>query len=459
MTGLPGRSGTRPALANAVLQKQVEAYSDIAAKPTAPTQRLLATSVYESGALADSSRYYYSTVARGAAHDPKNPYSYTNAFSPITGLQVPPNNINLRVQYIQPDSVRTFSMNGSGGLQRYGYNSANKPTLVENDYGGFFHDRYQISYNSAGDDVACDYYQDSTFGLPQPGLVLNTTQRSAFNAQHRVTTDSLASEMGMGFEPAQKLLWSYDAANRVTGAVQQEWDGTAWVSSARAVVTYLANGLTQKVQYDEWDGTAWVPDYIDSFGYNGNNSSYTYNSYSFYDTDSGSFQPGGYYTYHLNTAGNWDSAASFYYEPDSLRFLQSGKFTIIYNSFQNWDTILEYYDDDMNGVIDPTPYYVTRYYYQTYDPAGVQDSPTTSSIFALAPNPTSGLLRMAWSGSAAPSRYTLTDLQGRALSTGPVMAGASRMELDLGNYSPGVYVLTLASESGAILHREKVVRQ
>lgn len=455
---IPGHSAARPALANAVLQKQAEMQSDFAAKPTALTQRLLATSSYEAGALSDSSRYYYSTLARGAAHDPKNPYSYDNFFSPITGLQVPPNNVNIRIQYIQPDSVRTFSLNGPGGFQRYTYNSANKPTLVYNDF-GFYRDRYQISYNAAGDDVACDYYQDSTFGLPLPGLVLNTTQRSVFNAQHRVVSDSIANEMGSGIAPSQRLLWSYNAANRVIGAVQQDWDGAAWASSARAVVTYLANGLTQKVQYEEWDGTAWMPNYIDSFGYNGNNPSYTYNGYSFYDSDSGSLQPGGYYTYHLNTAGNWDSATSYYYEPDSMGFLQDGKFVIGYNSYQNWDTILEFYDDDGDGVIDPMPAYVTHYYYQTYDPAGVKDAPTALSTFTLAPNPTTGLLRMTWNASAAPARYSLTDLQGRTLSGGPVMAGASRMELDLSGNVPGVYILMLTASDGTVLHREKVVRQ
>ena len=447
----------RPAIISNILGAQFDAALP-AAKTTSTQQRLIATSGYELGLLQDSVQFFYSTPARGAAHNPKNPASYSTNFWPFgnSGLNADGTTLG-RTLYMFPDSLHVFNLGTLRHLSRFEYAADHKVTEVEIDAMSY-REKWELTYDAMGDNVRNKRFVDTTFGGPAPVYLMSADQYSTYDGQHRVVIDSVMQPQNGISTPSGRVKWIYNSAGQVASQTTEiNTVGMGWIPFTRLIASYLSNGLLQKATYEMWDGSAWNVGGVDSFGYSGNNPSYTYYSGSFYDSDSARLVLNYYMTAHLNGSGNWDTIRSYQYDYDSAVFIHA-RTVIGYNSYGNWDNTKEYYDIDGNGTIDPTPGYITNYFYDLYTPTSVPEMTVPAGI-TLAPNPTSGLLKLALSLHIAGARYHLTDPYGRMLHSGDIPNGASQIVVDMGGYAPGMYVMTVMDESGIVLHREKVVRQ
>ena len=87
-----------------------------------------------------------------------------------------------------------------------------------------------------------------------------------------------------------------------------------------------------------------------------------------------------------------------------------------------------------------------------------EDAPEASGAFAVAPNPVLGTARVTLAPSAEPVTVALLDARGREVRrvySGPLAGGA--VDLDARGLAPGVYVLRLSREGGAVETRRVVV--
>lgn len=455
----------RPAVVNAILAAQADrAADDASSKPTAMVQRMVAEVVYQQNGIAsDSFRYSYVGPTRGAAHHPKNPSTYfAFDYSPFGDYAATVGYGESRSQYIQMDSATRYDVSGGGNppvmLLRNFYNSANKLTTMEHLENGppTIDRRFIVNYNAAGDPAQCLYYEFNQSNV----LALNATQTTVFNAQHKAVDDSIFNH-AFGNVPEIRTLYTYNAAGALTQYVALTWNSGAWQNSSRTTLTYNSAGLLQTWMNEDYINNSWQPDYKDSFVYAGANPSYTANYGFGWDVSNNSWTPQARTFLHLNAAGNWDTVTTQYYDDQAMAWGNLDRVTLTYNSYNNWETYTDAYDDDNNGVIDPATevYGYTRYYYELWDNvASVAGIPSNAS-FTVYPNPASSQVSVRWSGSQKPVAYSLTDIHGRTVITNVISSSAHHFELNMDGCAPGLYLLTLTDEAGAILHREKVVRQ
>ncbi len=463
---------TRPALYTNSLSERTRAMlrataapasTPAAAKTTATKQRLVATgSIIGSGPFGsyDSTRYYYGSPVRGAAHDPRNPDSYSTYFDPTANIYISPVG-NQRRLYMMPDSlVRTSASGGSTGQSRshFTYNAADQPLTVEESYDTVTYQRYELSYDAAGRPQTSKVY--FTFGPPGTPLVHYTTQYSFYNTAGRLTLDSIVNVSSGTPGPDEKYEYAYSSSGALTSITGYDWDGTAWEADERSLADYYpGSGLLRTVLYEVSDAGAWIPDYKDSVGYfAGTPVMLSYFLSSYYD--SGAFVPEYRATLTLNSAGLYDVTTSEGY--DAGAFLPQVRTQYTYNSAGNFDATYEYYDNDGDGAFDPDPLATMRYHYELYDDAvGIAGAPARpSAVLRLFPNPTGSTIEVRWEeGGGTPARYLLADAAGRTVETGTLSAAATRLTLDLSARPAGVYTLAVLDARGAVVGREKVVRR
>lgn len=75
-----------------------------------------------------------------------------------------------------------------------------------------------------------------------------------------------------GWYDVQRSLNTYDAENRLTNVIDQNWDGFSWVNTDQLVYTYDGNGDLVLQSYKNWDGTSFVDFYQQIFTYDNNHN-------------------------------------------------------------------------------------------------------------------------------------------------------------------------------------------
>jgi hypothetical protein len=77
-----------------------------------------------------------------------------------------------------------------------------------------------------------------------------------------------------------------------------------------------------------------------------------------------------------------------------------------------------------------------------------------SGLFQMIPNPTNGLVTISWNTNTT-GALILTDLNGKVLQSAEVVG--QNTTLDLSNYTPGVYLVTL--QFGELTRTERIIKQ
>ena len=83
--------------------------------------------------------------------------------------------------------------------------------------------------------------------------------------------------------------------------------------------------------------------------------------------------------------------------------------------------------------------------------AGVEEFATS---FEMVPNPTNGQVNITWSANAT-GAISITDLNGKVLQS--VQVVGQQTTIDLSNYTPGVYLITL--QVGEQVNTQRIIKQ
>ena len=72
----------------------------------------------------------------------------------------------------------------------------------------------------------------------------------------------------------------------------------------------------------------------------------------------------------------------------------------------------------------------------------------------MVPNPTNGQVNITWSANAT-AAILITDLNGKVLQT--IQTVGQQTTIDLSNYTPGVYLITL--QVGEQVNTQRIIKQ
>ena len=75
----------------------------------------------------------------------------------------------------------------------------------------------------------------------------------------------------MGWAPASRYMYEYNALGQETSIIRQTWDAGAWVNESRDLMTYDANGNETLRLEQSWDGSKWVDEARTATTYGANN--------------------------------------------------------------------------------------------------------------------------------------------------------------------------------------------
>ncbi len=422
----------------------------LAAKVTAPTERLIASSGYdEMGSLRDTVRYFYSSAARGSSHGANDIQSYY-----LSGYT--------------PDNENKPSLYGllQGGPLAVRYDSA------VSFYEGEIDQAFAAQYNAASHLTAyrTHYYSSGTLGatlayavsrtpagLPaeveseilvpgSPPLSFGRTY-SRYDAGARPLVDSVVSLLA---GPGSRYEYSYTGT--LLTRVSSFYDtGTGPFENARYDITYDAAGRLQTATgsyLGTGSGPGLAPYGKDSFGYTGALPFYTYVAYTTFD----STNPGFSVEYTVN-AQNLRDTARYYDEAGAL--METDAYT--YNAAGNLTRVT---GDDLSTPTSPD--FTDYFYFETYDPAtSISDAAPRPTLQALAsPNPVFSALSVGWKADAlsGPTAIRLADAAGRTLLVQTVSGAAGTAGIDMSRYAPGIYMVTLTAAGGAPLQSLRVVK-
>jgi|GEM_PF-3191466 len=438
-----------------ILQKQMK--ENGSAKPTQMKHRIVAYGYrrLDGGDYRDSSHYFYSSNTRGTV--------FENCIE----------NLYLEDGTSRPDSFYRYSYSSINGLYLwykdiYTYDTADNVITKSSTRTGKVVDHY----NTDGTINHTDYYNIT-------GDTLMSSSYSFYNGQKQKIRDSSYSFLANTH--VNKTEYIYDAQSYLDSTYSYHWDPTAssWLISSIAnqdvdingnvILKEFASGLSgtpfyyrteldynafnllvRTVSYESSDGINYAPSYKDSIAYNVNNPVYTHKSSYGWNRNSSNWDITYLREYHLNAAGNWDTA--YYYRIDQANnnnptYLE--KDIITYNSYGWVADQYGYWYDTATHTYEATPYDINAYYYEDYDdPTTIAGSAAEETV-AIYPNPaTEQLIITTTEGQALP--VTLTDLAGRTVQSTTLN---TRVVLDISMLPPGMYLLKAGNEVHKVIKR------
>jgi hypothetical protein len=209
-----------------------------------------------------------------------------------------------------------------------------------------------------------------------------------------------------------RTTYTYNANNRLVSDVEEEWDGTQWVNSRKALYTYNSNNKLTTIEGADWDkfNNNWVADDENVFDYvldtNGNRISSTESGYK---TD---------YTYDTTQfmssfAHPFKDKTGVDYFPEGFPYINK-LLSEAYNSGGSRTTY------NYNSTI-------------TLSTAKIEDATASINVY---PNPTKAFLNIALSSQTDIDNVFVTDMTGRKL-----IKQSNTNQLNVQNLAKGIYVL------------------
>ena len=397
------------------------------AKTTAPKQRITGYSyrLLTTAVPNDTIKYIYNTVSRGSG-----------TIGWYGGLYPDPMQSPM---LISCDSF-TYKLTGINQRGRINYNTDNLPVYMRIDSFGSAgyqpREYHYYEYNTAMRRVA-----DSQYFVPSTSSIkrYRTYDGSGFPVTDSVYSFTSAS-------PASKVVYTNNTAGDPIEANNYYWNaGTmSWELYFRTTTVYDASNRRTLSLMEQFDGTSWTNYMKDTFAYTGSFTAHIHESH--YSWLAGAWVGTAANDYTLNTAGKWDT--SFYYSWNSSTnsFYITEKDFFLYNTAGNIVLGQGIFYNASTGTYDAAPYDINRFYYEDYDDVvGVNERAPLKGV-TIYPNPAKGKLYIDCSQQATVGnlQVTITDLQGRKLAVFSP-AGVAGATVDVADYVPGTYMVTISN--------------
>lgn len=418
-----------------------------AAKTTAQMQRIIASSFYDGGVLADSSRYTYNSPVRGSYHGVNDLTSYDFSYYP------PESNLPYVEGYFIDGDLRikcdTATFRNADGVYRaigFQYNAAAQPTVFRDAYrdpaNGYTQgrERYTMTYSGTGHRSQLFHELDTVYNAPTPGPFLPDYRLYCFygGTPSRVLRDSLAPIAGgITGNATERYLYNYTGSS-LTSQEAYLHDGSAFQLYRVYTFTYDASNRIKTATVNFSMGSSLVAVFKDSLTYAGTSTVPAGTYISSYNGTS--LQLEGYQLSTFNAQNLRDTSRYF----DATGAL-NGMLTCQYNSYGNL-TSLRQFDFAVSAT---TPQQFGRYYYELYDPTGINKGPVAALAATAYPNPVSDKLGLHWEARAGQINIQISDLAGRRLEMLSVPAAVGTAHVDMQRYGPGFYLVTLSDGADA----------
>lgn len=478
-----------------ILARQQAAYraaNTPAAKTTATSERLIASSMYNFDATSgmpvgktDSAAYKYSG-SRGSKFNRDmmsyiNPSSeFTSAGWPLLPLQYGGAHIasgHMTPQDIMADSTIVWNSYVPNVSSTYGYGISE---LVNQTYDANNNiiqssEQYDPVDTLGNWNRYINTYDANNNIISSINLVYNTPNWDTmsrvsyiYNASHQLIEDSTDYwDIGGAWTPDSKNTYSYTGSD-LTYSVGLQYASGVWEERSKIYLTYNADHSVHTDSMSDYMFTGtWEPSTTDSFGYTTGVDYWTYYRQRYYDgPDMDDFIA----TKHVSASGLPDT---FYVAdhstysgvaPSYLVYGMRAGFT--YDSYNNPVTYSTVYYNITDSASGAGSYGTTsaaegHYYYEPYTTTGINNIPKVQEAMSMYPNPATNELNIS-RPSAVKGDHTIinfTNALGQIIRTESMPWMKETETFSLAGFAPGMYIVTVQNKNGAILSTQKIMKQ
>ena len=258
--------------------------------------------------------------------------------------------------------------------------------------------------------------------------------------------------------PVYKAMYTYDGTGKLLNYMNYTWvsPGGLWMPTNQGLYTYDAANHVSVFVLQSFSAGTWTNSRKDSTYYPGAGSRFTYQcTYNW--PSSGSWQPAGANSLHVNTSNQWDTVTFYNWNTTTLVYDTMEKDYQSYDGFGNlqYEGGIAY--NAATGTFADTAYDRNTYYYETYSPAGISVAPVAQVAVNIFPNPVSNRLYISVSGMAAGQKATVTviNLLGQKMAAAEVNMAATTV-IDLSAYAPGDYIVSVTGDG--LHYTDKIVK-
>ncbi|PQJ72542.1 T9SS type A sorting domain-containing protein [Polaribacter butkevichii] len=315
--------------------------------------------------------------------------------------------------------------------------------------------KQSYTYNSQNK-VIIDSYENFDFLTGNRSSGYKTTY--TYNGDHKIITSIDQELIDNSWVNEDKITYTY-ANNKITGVVDQSWNGNDWVylidsdeqdASSKVTVEYGSNGLVFEFVYEKWNGSSWDKDGKDTMTYNSNNKLIQNLSQTWSGTS---------YVNEYKSENTYDASGNLILEKEFV--FENGAFTSEYETSYTFDTnklmstIINPFKDILgfayltgednrfinkiisssNGVNDRTIYY--------YNGATASVNDFTALRFDAYPNPTNSIITIDTENLDIEKVDVYNVLGNKIFSS-------SKHKLDVTSLTNGIYLLKVHTKEGRI---------
>lgn len=366
----------------------------------------------------DSTTYNYSSGRGGELSIDDMDDNFINFDESITYLFNPDNNA-YRNQF-----HRTQTFNAANKVQNYTCQSWNTITNVWRDSA-----RYLYTYNGDLTKLLVTNFQIFYGGIWANHVFYNnqydasnniiTMSSTVFNMHftydannNLIQRKDSIWELGLGWHDYDRLTFSYDASNKMTSYVVENFTNTTWQNAEKYEYVYIGNNVLQTIEYT-WSNNAWTISGKHSYTYDSNDNKLT-DTYNTYDLPSGLFVN----SYILLwTYNNFNQPVTY--------------------GSQTWDVAA-------NAWTYTTDDFLYRYYYQNYFPTDVNTIDQEKIAVNLFPVPASENINIDAKFERNKNyQLNLFDVQGKLIKSLNGHANTLHQTISVAELQSGNYFINL----------------
>jgi hypothetical protein len=254
------------------------------------------------------------------------------------------------------------------------------------------------------------------------------------------------------FAGYRRTTYTYGAGSGYQTAVFSVNRGGSLVPIARTTNAYYPDGRVRSRLYEgNLSGGTFRRNGLDSFGYTPGVQGHTYYLEQIFDTvGKPEFN---FFTIaaRINAAGQKDSVVYTFYQRGVLQ--DAGSTAIVYNAAGLPERRMDY-ELGTGTPATPTLYSLERYYYEAYG-AGTAVPAVTAAAISVFPNPTTGIIRLAWPDApvGTPVSVRITNTAGQLVHSESLTLQGGTQQILLGpEAAPGTYYLSVFDGRGALVY-------
>lgn len=442
-------SALKPKLSFSLFQSEINAIlnAQTAHKGTVVSERIIGTAVRDQlDRLVDSIIYVYHSTNRGSVINNNDfntylPFQYAPSNSEITpGVwenTVPASAFDTAWFYVYD----TLGVLNNWGRYRIAYNASDKPTgLFSVGYDGSSvpttQSRYTMTYNSNGDLSTVKYESDTSMAVTG-AYVVESRKNISYSGTQR-TKDSNSTGTGT-LAPDRKITYVYNISGLLATKTIQTWNSVtnSWDNYNYYTYTYDASQRLKTALWQNWNTVTSSYDnyYFDSLGYSGTHTLPVYHSSLNWNTVTMAYETYSLIQTPLAASGNSYTSYTYSNGDGGGGWEPSYKYTVTSNAMDHISTLKIYnYNSGTAGFTDYTGEY--WWYYENYDPAGVNNISASDKGYSLYPVPAHNKLMVNHvSGNIELSIYNMNG----QLMMEQNQNASGNMQVDISTLAAGTY--------------------